>query len=169
MATLYEIDERLKDLMSRAIITEEGVVDSESGEVLNAELLNDLQMEKTEKIDNIGCFIKNLLDDAASYEKEAAWQQDRAKRARKKAEWLTAYLSGHIERGKKFVTNHCEMKWHKSDSVDIFDFDAIPKEYIKIKTKVDTSADKIAIKKAINAGEAVSGAAIKTKTWLTIE
>lgn len=167
MATLYELDARLDALLEKVWQTEDGLIDKESGEVLDNSVLDDLQMEFTEKVDNIGCYIKNLCAEAEMYEREAEWQAHRAKRAKAKAESLRKYLMLHMEEGKKFSSPHCEMKWSKSEATNIFDISLIPKEYIKVKT--EEKPDKTAIKKAIKAGATVPGAELVRNVNLTIK
>ena len=53
MANLYEINQAIMDC-----------VDEETGEIVDIEKLNDLHMQFDDKVENIACFIKNLLSDA---------------------------------------------------------------------------------------------------------
>ena len=67
MATLYEIDEKLANIF----VTPEGTaVDGSTGEVLDAKALDDLEMEKWSKVDNICRYIKNLQSDIEQYKEE---------------------------------------------------------------------------------------------------
>lgn len=49
MATIYEINEQIMQC-----------IDFETGEVIDADKLDALQLEKDKKIENIACWIKNL-------------------------------------------------------------------------------------------------------------
>lgn len=62
MATLYEIDNAILNCC-----------DQETGEIIDIEALDALMMQRTEKIEGIALYIKNLTADAADYkaEKEA--------------------------------------------------------------------------------------------------
>ena len=60
-----------------------------------------------------------------------------------------------------------KLSYRKSESVEITDETLLPAEYVK--TKVTTAPDKIAIKKAINDWQDVSGAVIKTNLNLQIK
>ena len=62
MATLFEIDQ--------AILA---TIDFETGEILDTDALEALQMEREAKLENIALWVKNLMSDAAAYkaEKEA--------------------------------------------------------------------------------------------------
>ena len=78
MANLYELE--------RALAEFELEIDEETGEILNADELDALQMERDIKIENIALWIKNLKADAEAYkkEKESFYQKERA--AKNKAE-----------------------------------------------------------------------------------
>lgn len=167
MATLYELDARLEALLSRIWIEGDTAIDTDTGEVLDRKALDDLQLEYSVKVDNICCYIKNLLADAETYKREAAWQKARAERAESRAKSLTAYLALHVEPWKRFSTAHCEIGWRKSEPVNVFDRAALPKEYIK--TKTEETVDKVAIKKAIKSGIDVPGAELEQKINIRIK
>lgn len=77
MSTLYEIDKSILECF-----------DEESGEVLDAERLDALIMERETKIESVSLWVKNLLSDADAFkvEKEAFAARERA--ARNKADRL---------------------------------------------------------------------------------
>lgn len=56
---LYDIDKSISEC-----------VDAETGEVIDFEKLEALQMEREAKIDNIACWYKSLLSDAEGIKKE---------------------------------------------------------------------------------------------------
>ena len=60
-----------------------------------------------------------------------------------------------------------KLSFRKSTSVEVIDVDQLPEGFKRVKTTVD--ADKIAIKKAIEAGQEVSGATIKNSVSLQIK
>ena len=59
MATLYEIDAGILSC-----------IDVETGEVLDPEKLEALQMEREEKIESVALWYKNLCSDAEAYKAE---------------------------------------------------------------------------------------------------
>lgn len=155
MATLYDIDTRIEEVFKAAI-------DPETGEIVSPEALNaldDLELERSEKIDNIICFIKNSKSDAAAYKAEADRQKKRYEAAMRKAESLTKYLAMHVEEGKKFSNAHGEITWRKSVSVDVPDVMALPEEYRRAEWK----ADKKSIGDVLKKGGEVSGASLVEK------
>lgn len=155
MTSLYDIDSRLANIFRM----EDGTVaDKETGEVLDAEVLENLQMERSEKIDNILCFIKNLEADELKYKAEAEYQASRAERNRKKAAQLKEYLAEHLEAGKKFESAHGEIRWRKSTAVDVPDVMALPEEFRKVKET--WTADKAVIGKLLKSGMTVCGASL---------
>lgn len=149
MANLYEID--------RAIL---GCVDPETGEIIDPELLNGLLMERTEKIENVALWVKNLESDAVAYEAEEAAFKTRKEKARNKVEKLKEWLANACD-GEKFATGKCEISFRKSESVEVVDINKIPAEFIR--TKTTETADKTAIKKAIKSGQEVDGCSLVQK------
>ena len=60
-----------------------------------------------------------------------------------------------------------KLSFRKSTSVEVIDVDQLPDSYKRVKTTIDP--DKVAIKKAIEAGQEVSGATIKNSVSLQIK
>ena len=88
-------------------------IDTETGEIIDADRLDELQMEKKTKIRNIACWIKNLKAEAAAY------------KAVKDA----------------FAERQFEIGWRKSTAVNVVDEDKLPKAYlIQQQPKVDKRA-----------------------------
>lgn len=164
MATLYEIDERLNNIF----LTEEGTaVDGSTGEVLDSQALDDLQMEKWDKVDALCRFIKNLQSDIAQYKEESDRLTARAKATQKKLDSLTAYLAMHLEAGKKADVPSAQIRWRKSVTVSIPDENMIPMRFMK--QVITTKPDKLAIKELLKAGKTVPGASLEEKQNLSIK
>ena len=104
---LYEIDNAIMDC-----------VDMETGEIIDVERLSALQMERDQKIEGIGCWIKNLLSDAKALKEEKDNLAARQKVAESKAASLKEFLSKYLD-GEKFKTAKVSISYRKSDSVDI--------------------------------------------------
>lgn len=143
MANLWEIDQ--------AILA---CVDTETGEIIDAEALDSLIMQRTQKIEAVALWIKNLRADAAAYKAEKTAFFDREKAATKKADQLEAWLAKALQ-GDKFSTYRCAVSFRRSEKVDITDESLIPKEFLK--EAVTYTPDKTAIKQAIKAGVEVGG------------
>lgn len=140
--TIFQIDE--------AIL---GCIDPETGEV-NVNMIKDLIMQRDQKVENIACWIKNLISDAKALKDEKKALEERIKAKENRAESLKKYLESILE-GQKFETPKCAVSFRKTQSVNISDFTALPAEFLRFKP---AEADKTAIKAAIKAGEVVSGA-----------
>ena len=89
---LYEINEEIMQC-----------VDFETGEVIDEGKLNDLQMLREEKIENIGLWIKDLKAEAKAIAEEVKALNARKKAAENKAESLKQYLAMVLD-GEKFKT-----------------------------------------------------------------
>ena len=74
---LYEIDQALVDL-----------VDNETGEIIDIEVFDSLQMERDEKIESIALYIKDLKAEAEALKAEKLAFAERQKVAENKAESL---------------------------------------------------------------------------------
>lgn len=143
MATLYEIEQAMMEC-----------IDLETGEI-DVERMEALEMERNQKIENIGCWIKNLKSDADAIRSEEKNLADRRRAMENKVESLKKYLS-YILAGEKFKSPRVAVSWRKSKKVDIINEELIPEDY---KTYTP-SINKTAIKDAITSGAVVDGAVI---------
>ena len=161
---LFDIDKRLAACVK---LDESRVVDTESGEIIDLEAIAALEMERDKKIENLGCWYKNLLADAEALKAQKNAFAEREKAAKAKAESLKGFLGRYLN-GKKFETAKVAMSFRKSEAVE---FDAkcigdVPEEFLKFK---DPELDKVAVKKAIKAGETVPGCELVARQNLQIK
>lgn len=161
---LFDIDEKLAACVK---LDESRVVDTESGEIIDLEAIAALEMERDKKIENLGCWYKNLLADAEALKAQKNAFAEREKAAKAKAESLRGFLGRYLN-GKKFETAKVAMSFRKSEAVE---FDAkcigdVPEEFLKFK---DPELDKVAVKKAIKAGESVPGCELVQRQNLQIK
>ena len=161
---LFDIDERLAACVK---LDESRVVDTESGEIIDLEAIAALERERDKKIENLGCWYKNLLADAEALKAQKNAFAEREKAAKAKAESLKGFLGRYLN-GKKFETAKVAMSFRKSEAVE---FDAkcigdVPEEFLKFK---DPELDKVAVKKAIKAGETVPGCELVARQNLQIK
>lgn len=140
-------------------------VDAESGEIIDVEKLEQLKMEETSKIENIACWIKNLLSDAEALKVQKQAFVDRQKAKENKAESLKKYLSDHLA-GQKFSTDKVAISFRKTSSVNVTNMSALPEEYLKF---ADPTPDKTAIKNAIKSGKKIAGAEILENQSISIK
>ena len=109
---LFEIDEAIENFNF--------IEDDETGEILNINELENLQMERDKKIENIALYVKNLKSDAKAIDDEIKSMQSRRDHAKRKAESLTKYLD-HVLNGEKFKSSKVVVNYRKSTKVDIYD------------------------------------------------
>ena len=186
--TLYEITDKLQ----RAIDEKERLLQSELTE-LDAQLedgtitkpeydtmifkayensddmfrdtLEILELDRTEKIENIMCFCKNCLSDAKSLKEEADKLVQRQKQAERKAEWAKNYLSWALD-GQKFECTRGKISFRRSERVAIDQIADIPEQFLK---PVMPEASKTEIKKALKDGIEVPGAHLEENMSLIIK
>lgn len=145
MNSLYTIEQNILDC-----------VDMETGEVLDEERLNHLQMERSRKIRNIACWIKNLQAEAKSYEEEENTFYQRKVSAKNKATRLKEYLAMFLH-GEKINATEFAIGWRKSQQVQIEEGAEIPALYhIPVPDKID----KMGLKDALKRGENIPGIAL---------
>lgn len=154
MAKLYEINAEI-----------ENCINLETGEIEDFEKFEKLQIDKATKIENIALWHKNLISDAEQYKAEKIAFAEKQKQAENKAESLKNYLD-LILQGEPFKTVKVNCTYRKSKSVEVSDIGKIPSEYLKY---AEPTADKTAIKKAIESGQAIDGASLVEKANIQIK
>ena len=156
--TLYEIDKALAEF--------EFEIDEESGEILNANELDELKMARDDKIEGISLWIKNLEAEKEAVKNEKNNFADREKRLGKKIESLKGYLTYALD-GQKFSTPRVTVSFRKSESVHITDEYLIPDDY-KLFTVVK-KPDKNVIKDALKKGKEIMGVELVEKRNIQIK
>ncbi len=143
MANLYEIDQGILECL-----------DLETGEVIDPERLESLQMARDQKIENVACWIKNLLSDAEAIKVEKEALAKRQVAALAKAEQLKEWLAEALG-GQKFSSAKCAVSFRRSETVEVADIALIPAELLRVKTTVEPN--KTAIKALLKDGQEVVG------------
>lgn len=141
-------------------------VNLETGEILDEQAFEALQMERNEKLENIALWVKNLTSESEALKAEEKAFSDRRKATENKAESLKRYLDSALK-GQKFNTTKVAISYRKSTSVDVLDVEKLPEAYRKTVTTV--SADKMAISAALKAGELVDGATLVEKNNIQVK
>ena len=155
--TLYQINEQI----AKAI---EIGFDPESGEILDKSALEQLQMDRDEKIENLCLYIKDLVADSKALADEAKALTERKERSAKKAESLKNYLQAMLD-GQKWKSSKAIVSYRKTQSVVVDDMDALKPEFLRIKKE----PDKTAIKEVLKAGAEVAGAHLEDKQSMSIK
>jgi chromosome condensin MukBEF ATPase and DNA-binding subunit MukB len=145
MATLYELVKEIENFDLQ--------IDEETGELLNIDELDALQLEKDAKVENICLWIKNLKSDAEAYRTEKKAFEQKIRAAENKAARLTAYVD-YILAGDKFKSSKVSVSYRKSEQIECADMLMVDPDYLRFK---EPELDKKKIKDAIKAGVEVKG------------
>lgn len=165
MSALYELDKAIYDVIEQGMS-----VDEETGEVLwDDDTLDQLIEELDTKRENVGLYIKNLTAEIDMFKAEEKNLKERRQIKERKIERLKDYLTRSMQlTGDKLLeTPRIKLSFRKSTSVDVLDIEKIPDMYIK--EKVEVSADKTLLKKALQSGEEIEGAILKETQNLQIK
>lgn len=154
MANLYEINEQILSC-----------VDMETGEIIDMDKIQELQLAFDQKVEGIACWIKNLLSDAEAIKAEKNNLAEREKACKNKAESLKNYLQSALG-GEKFKTAKVSISYRKSESVEVSDNAKIPEEFLKY---TDPTPDKTGLKNAIKSGQSFDGVTIVEKQNIQIK
>ena len=154
MANLYEIDAQIMEC-----------VDFETGEIIDVERLEALQMEFDSKVEGIALWIKSLVAEAKMVKEEKDNLAARQKACENKAESLKKYLASALG-GEKFKTSKVSISYRKSKSVEVEDISLLDDDYLKFK---EPEADKTKIKKALDEGISLDGVSLVEKNNIQIK
>ena len=154
MATLYEINAAMLDC-----------VDLETGEIIDIEQLQALQLEREQKIENVALWYKNLLSDAEQYAAEEAAFKEKKRRAQAQAERLKQYLLDALG-GEKYKTTRVSISYRNTPRVVVDDVLNLPPRFVRF---ADPEPNKTEIAAAIKAGEDVYGARLETNQSIIIK
>lgn len=156
MATLYELVKEIENFDLQ--------IDEETGELLNIDELDALQLEKDTKVENICLWIKNLKSDAEAYRTEKKAFEQKIRAAENKAARLTAYVD-YILAGDKFKSSKVSVSYRKSEQIECADLLDVDVDYLRYK---EPELDKKKIKDAIKAGIEVKGCQLVERQNLQI-
>ena len=153
MATLYEINYMIEHLLESDLTQDDEVIDKSTGEIIRAcDLIDQLEMDLNTKLENVGCYIKNLDSDIEALKNEEKTLADRRRVKENQLERLKKYLADNLQVAgmQKFESPRCVLSFRKSEQVVISEGAEIPKEFIT--TKVTELPDKKLLKDAIKQG-----------------
>jgi hypothetical protein len=166
--TLYNIDNKILEIIERGF-----VVDEDTGEIIDsAEEVNarleELEFDRTAKIENIALYIKNMESLVVSLKAEEKALADRRRAREKRIENLKNYLTSSMVAANEngIETSKVCISFRKSESV-VVNEEILDKKYFN--EKVSYTPDKTAIKKALKDGATIDGAYIETKQNLQIK
>ena len=152
---LYEIDQQIMDC-----------IDTETGEVLDFDRLNTLNMEREKKLEGIALAYKNYMAEAAALKAEKDAFAERETRARSRAESIKGFLATVLS-GEKFRTTAVDVSFRRSYAVSVnCDPANLPADLQKVKPP---EADKTAIRDALKAGREVPGCFMEERLNISIK
>ena len=163
MRALYDIDQ---DILN--------CVDLETGEILDTEKLDALQIERERKLEGVALWIKDMKAEAAAVKEEADKLTARKKALDNKIESLKAWLLIALD-GEKLNTPRCKVYQTHSQRVSITDegklFEyiystAAPGMFLRYK---DPELNKDEIKKAMKDGQELPGAVLEETESVVIK
>ena len=157
--TIYEINEGILNC-----------IDPETGEIIDIDKLNELELERDAKIENVACWIKELKAEAEAIKSEKLALAERQKVAENKAESLKKWLAYALQ-GEKFKTAKCSVSFRKTESVEVTDegLSNLMKEHDELLTYKAPEPNKKAIKDAIKDGLSVEGVQLVQNTSTIIK
>lgn len=159
---LYEINREI-----------EACLDFETGEILDSERLDALQMERSKKLEGVALWIKNLTADAKAIREEEKALAERRKAAEKRVESLSKWLTNALQ-GKKLSTAKVAVSFRRSERLDVIDNDsfclwAMGNGRDDLLTFVPPEVNATAVKKAIKGGADIPYARIEERLNLQIK
>lgn len=162
MKPIYEIDAAIMAL-----------VDQETGEILDYEAFEALNMERDQKLESMALWYKDLVAEAKAIREEEIALQKRRQQNERSADRLKKYLE-ELLAGSKFKTPRVSCWFSSTQSVQIEDEAAFieameatgNKEFIKYSAP---EVNKTAIKDAIKRGVEIEGAAIVQNPYIIIK
>lgn len=160
---IYEIPSTLRDLLDRLD------ADPDTGEVDGEAIAAyaEYNAAAAEKLEGTACYVRELKAEADAIKAEEERLAKRRKALENKSERLKNYMQPALEAmGGKVKGVMASVRIGKSQAVTVFDLDALPDAFKRVVTKVDP--DKVALKKALKAGEDIPGAALEDRHSVVI-
>ena len=163
MRPLYEID--------AAILA---AVDQETGEILDTERLDTLQMERERKLEGVALWVKDLNYEAAAVKEEADKLTARKRALDNKISALKMWLLMALE-GQKLKTPRCNVYQTHSQRVAVADEKKLidflqtleePEKFLRFQ---EPELRKDEIKKALKDGTIIPGAELETTESVVIK
>jgi len=152
MAKLYEIKQDILDC-----------IDMETGEITDPERLEQLQIDRHEKLRNIAFVAINASADITAYREQEKRFTAKRKAAEKTLAWAKETLARELA-GQKMKEAEFTISYRPSEVVEIDDDADLPAEFIKMKSEWD----KAAIKEALKEGAIFDGCRLVQKQNIQI-
>ena len=157
MAKLYEIMNEIENF--------DFEIDEETGEILNFDALDRLQVARDVKIENLCLWVKNLKSDADAYKAEKESFAKKQKQAENRATSLHNFIQTVLN-GENFKTDRVTVSYRKSEAIELEDKICVPDKYF---VPQEPKLDKTGLKKAIKAGEEFGGVHLVERQNMSIK
>lgn len=164
MRALYEIDQEILDC-----------VDIETGEILDAEKLDALQMERETKLEGVSLWIKDLTAEATAVKEEADKLTARKRALDNKITALKSWLLIALN-GEKLKTPRCNVYQTHNTKLTVIDEQSVvnwiqthyqePEQFLKFSLP---EIRKDAVKAEIKSGKEIPGAALEATESVVIK
>ena len=157
---LYEIS----DAIERVLLAG---TDQETGEIMPEALaeLEALEMARDEKALAVAAYLIGERVEADAIEDQAERLQRRAQTHRNRAARLEEYLAAHLEQGCKLSDARVEISWRRSKAVEL---DCVPESLPIAYQRLKIEADKLGLRKTLEAGGEVKGARLVERWKLQV-
>ena len=140
-------------------------VDAETGEVIDTEAIESLEMERDTKIRNIACWIRNLDAEEKALAEQERIYRDRKNATHNKKEDLKEYLASFLA-GKKWKNEEVNISWRKSEAVEVTDMKKLSSYYLRYR---EPEVNKTLLKADLKAGVKLEGAVLTEKNNIQIK
>lgn len=161
---LFEIEAAITNCVR--LENSDNFVDVSTGEVLDAEALDQLKMEIPRKLENLGRWMLNLEAEEKALADQEKRFKERKDAVKKKRESIKSYVGAFLN-GKPYKCTDFEFKFRKTESVafngDIY---KVPDDYLRYK---EPELDKAKIKKALKDGIEIPGCSLEVKQSLSVK
>lgn len=164
MRALYEIDQDILDC-----------VDMETGEILDAEKLDALQMEREKKLEGVSLWVKDLTAEANAVKEEADKLTARKRALDNKIQALKSWLLIALN-GEKLKTPRCNVYQTHNTKLNVIDEQSVvnwiqthckePEQFLKF-TLPEIRKD--AVKAEIKGGTVIPGACLEMTESVVIK
>lgn len=164
MRALYEIDQDILDC-----------VDMETGEILDAEKLDALQMEREKKLEGVSLWVKDLTAEATAVKEEADKLTARKRALDNKITALKSWLLIALD-GEKLKTPRCNVYQTHNTKLTVIDEQSVvnwiqthyqePEQFLKFSLP---EIRKDAVKAEIKSGKEIPGATLEATESVVIK
>lgn len=150
---LYEINQEIDKCISW-----------ETGEIIDPEKLEQLQMDKHEKLRNIAFVAINATADIAAYKEQEKRFKAKRTAAEKTLAWAKETLSRELA-GQKMKEAEFTISYRPSEAIEIDEGADIPPEFVTMNPVID----KMSLKAALKDGAVIDGCRLVQKQNIQIK